>query len=50
MSYRAHLAFQNHGILPRTYLDFTPQEQAYIYASDLYKAEQMEEAQKQLRR
>ena len=47
---RAHLAFQNHGILPGAYLNLTPQEQAYIYASDLYKVEQMEKAQKKLRR
>lgn len=50
MSYRAYLAFQNHGILPQDYINLSPQVQAFIYAGDVYKAEQMEEAQKRLRR
>lgn len=50
MSYRAYLAFQNHGILPQDYINLSPQTQAFIYATDLHKAEQVAKAQQRLRR
>lgn len=39
MFYFAGLAFKNHGILPRDYLDMSMEERAFIAGVDLLTAE-----------
>lgn len=44
MSYRAYLAFKNHGILPHDYMALPQEEQAFLTACDLNEAQEQRDA------
>lgn len=46
----AHLALQNHNILPKDYLGLTMRERAFLHASDRVKREVNEKAAEEQRK
>ncbi|MEA5134656.1 MAG: hypothetical protein VB035_00795 [Candidatus Fimivivens sp.] len=49
MAFYAHLALQNHNILPSDFMAMPLKDRAFLIASDLLKARAAEEQMKRLR-
>lgn len=50
MSYRAYLAFKNHGLLPHDFMALSREEQAFLLACDFTDRDEMRAAAEQSRR